>query len=88
MNTNEKNCTVKPALVTTSIEQQLVLRDLNFKIPSQCISFLLNPVSSNHMSYENLFQCSLGRSHKIVYYFLYDTGIPPRFKIKKKANKK
>jgi hypothetical protein len=32
MNTNEKNCTVKPALVTTSIEQQLVLRDLNFKI--------------------------------------------------------
>jgi hypothetical protein len=23
MNTNEKNCTVKPALVTTSIEQQL-----------------------------------------------------------------
>lgn len=33
---------VKPALVTTSIKQKLVFCDLNFNIPSQCISCQLN----------------------------------------------
>ena len=31
--------TVKPALVTTSIKQKLVLRDLNLKFLLQCISY-------------------------------------------------
>jgi hypothetical protein len=31
--------TVKPALVTTSIKQQLILCDLNFDFPLQCISY-------------------------------------------------
>jgi len=34
--------TVKPALVTFSIKQQLVLCDLDFYCPSQCILYQLN----------------------------------------------
>jgi hypothetical protein len=40
---NNKNVdTVKPALVTTAIKQHLVLCDLRFYFPSQCISYQLN----------------------------------------------
>ena len=34
--------TVKPPLVTTSIKQLVVLCDLNFYFPSQCMSYQLN----------------------------------------------
>jgi hypothetical protein len=39
---NKNVDTVKPALVTTSIKQHLVLCDLRFYFPSQCISYQLN----------------------------------------------
>jgi hypothetical protein len=43
--TKKKLNTVKPALVTSSIKQKLVLCDLNLYFPSQCVSYHLNLLS-------------------------------------------
>jgi hypothetical protein len=46
--TEKKLNTVKPALVTTSIKQKLVLCDLNLYFPSVCF-ISIKPVLSNHL---------------------------------------
>ena len=46
---------VKPALVTTSDKQELVLCDLD-EFPSIEHFILIKPVLSNHLSYVTLFQ--------------------------------